>query len=198
VKTCSKGAAFAAVLFVCAVTASANSVDPGIIIRDPRGCPSGGCINITGLTFGFAVPEAGFGVFHFLNASGVTWTTLILTELAVPAVNVTCSSDAFSCSVVALGQMGAKIVLTAAGGLTGIPNGNSFELVLGCARGNCDHWPGGLDFDAVANPSVPEPQTMLLMLAGVAAIFMRVRQRKAAGQLFAFHDKGEVPRTEIG
>jgi PEP-CTERM motif len=164
-------------LVLCVAGASASSVDPGIIIRDPVGCPSGNCVSITGTSFTFSVPSGGFGLLHFLNASGITWNTLTLTELGVPAINVSCSSDVFSCSVVAFGQNGAKILLTAAAGLPGIPNGNSFEIILGCKNGDCPHWPAGLEFSAVANASVPEPATMALLLTGLGAICTRKKLR---------------------
>lgn len=177
-KTSIKAALFAAILAVCAISASASPIDPGIIVRDPKGCPSGGCTVITGLTFNFSVPQAGFGLLHFLNSSGVTWTSLTLTELGVPAIDVTCTSDAFSCSVVAFGT-GAKIVLTATGEFKGIPNGNSFEIILGCVNGDCPHWPGGLEFTAVAN-SVPEPASLVLLLGGVAGIYTRRKPQAKA------------------
>lgn len=171
-KTCVLGI----VIALSAVAARANGIDPGIIIRDPVGCPSGSCVPITGTSFSFSVPIGGFGLLHFLNASGVTWTSLILTEVGVPAINVACSSDVFSCAVVAFGQNGAKIVLTAINGLPGIPNGNSFEIILGCLNGQCPLWPGGLDFTAVAN--VPEPGTLALLLTGAGVIFTRRRLRE--------------------
>jgi hypothetical protein len=154
--------------------ANATSIDPTIIIRDPLGCPSGNCTPV-GLTFGFTVPAAGTGLLHFLNVSGATWHSLLLTETGVAAVNITCSANVFSCAVVPFGQNGAKIVLTAINGLTGIPSGNSFEIILGCARGDCPKWPAGLDFEAVAN--VPEPGTMALVLTGLGAIFVRRKSR---------------------
>ena len=179
-KSSKKVFVLAAVLVLCAVGASASSIDPGIIIRDPVGCPSGGCISITGLNFSFNVPSSGFGILHFLNNSGVTWTSLILTESGVPAVNVSCTSDVFSCSVVQFGQNGARIVLTAVGGLSGIPNGNSFEVILGCKNGDCPHWPAGLEFSAVANASVPEPGTMALVLGGIGALWTRRKVKAKA------------------
>lgn len=154
--------------------ANATTIDPRIIIRDPVGCPSGSCTPV-GLTFGFQVPVTGKGVLHFLNVSGVSWHSLVFTETGVAAVNITCSTDVFSCAVVPFGQNGAKIVLTAINGLTGIPAGNSFEIILGCARGDCPTWPAGLDIDAVAN--VPEPGTMALLLTGLGAIFARRKSR---------------------
>jgi len=175
VRTSMKVSVLGIVLAVCTVAANASGIDPTVIIRDPLGCPSNACIPVTGLTFGFQVPSAGFGVLHFLNSSGVTWHSLILTETGVAAANVACSSDVFSCSVLALGQNGAKIVLTATGGaLSGIPNGHSFEIILGCVNSNC--WPGGLQFEATAN-AVPEPATMALMLTGMGALFARRKVR---------------------
>ena len=173
-RTSMKACVLGIMLAMCAVAAHASGIDPTVIIRDPLGCPSNACVPITGLTFSFQVPAAGFGILHFLNSSGVTWNSLILTETGVAAANVTCSADVFSCSVLAFGQNGAKLVLTATGGFTGIPSGDSFEIILGCVNGNC--WPGGLQFDAVAN-AVPEPATMALMLTGVGFLFARRRLR---------------------
>ena len=175
-RTLMKASVLGMVIAVCAVAAQAGSIDPGVIIRDPVGCPGNNCVTITGTTFSFAVPSKGFGLLHFLNASGVTWTSLIITEGSVTAIYVSCTSDVFSCTVLAVGN-GAKIILTAVGGLPGIPSGNSFEVILGCLNGNCPHWPGGTEFSAVANGSVPEPGTMTLLLTGVGAIFSRRRLR---------------------
>ena len=93
-------------------------------------------------------------------------------------MNVTCSSDVFSCAVMNFGQNGAKVVLSAINGFTGIPAGNSFEIILGCAKKDCPAWPGGLQFDVTAN--VPEPATTVLMLTGLGALYTR---RKRARQL---------------
>lgn len=159
------------------VAAHADSVDPGIIINDPPACPGGNCVSITQLTFGFNVPTSGFGVLNFLNATGVTWHSLILTETGEAAANITCTSNVFSCTVTPLGQNGATITLKAIGGLTGIPNGHSFEVVLGCANGNCPLWPGGLNIEATAN-SVPEPGTVALLLTGLGAMVGRRKLRR--------------------
>src|SRR5437899_9196799 len=167
---------FAVMVALSAIAAHATAVDPAVIIRDPVGCPTNNCVPITGLSFTFNVPQAGTGVLHFLNASGVTWTSLILTEVGVAAVNVTCASDVFSCAVMNFGQNGAKVVLTAANGFTGIPAGNSFEIILGCAHGNCPAWPAGLQFDATAN--VPEPATTVLMLTGLGALYTRLKRAR--------------------
>jgi hypothetical protein len=96
------------------------------------------------------------------NASGIDPSVIIRDPVGCP------TNSAF-------GQNGAKIVLLATGGaLSGIPNGNSFEIVLGCVNSIC--WPGGLQFDATAN-AVPEPATMALMLTGIGALVTRRKLR---------------------
>src|ERR1700674_1472270 len=116
-----KASVLAVVLTVCVAAAHAGSIsDPRIIIRDPVGCPSHACITIGPgqFTFSFQVPSTGFGTLNFLNNSGATWTSLILTETGVAAANISCSAPGvFSCTVVALGSNAAKIVLTATAGL---------------------------------------------------------------------------------
>ncbi len=183
-KTSMKACVLGVVLAVCAAAAHAGSItDPSVIIRDPVGCPSHACVTVTGFTFGFSVPSQGFGLLNFLNASGATWTSLILTETGVAAANISCSApNVFSCAVVAMGTNGAKIVLTATGSLTGIPNGNSFEVLLGCVNENC--WPGGLQVDAAAN-AVPEPGTVALLLTGLGAFFTRRKLRANVGAQIA-------------
>jgi len=157
------------------VAASASSLDPKIIIQDPVGCPSHSCTPV-GLSFSFNVPQGGFGLLHFINASGVTMNSLILTETGVAAANISCGADTFSCVVMSFGQNGAKLVLTALGPTGGIPNGNSFEVLLSC---NPTCWPGNLQFTATAN-AVPEPGTMALLLTGVGALVTRRKLRAKA------------------
>jgi len=174
VKTLAKLLLGGLVLVLLSVCASANSVDPGIIIRDPvctQPCPV-----ITSNSFTFNAPASGFGLLHFLNGSGNNWTSLIITELAVPAANITCSAPgAFLCALNPFGQTGAQIILTAGAGLTGIPNGGVLEIQLQCLP-QC--WPGGLQFNVVAN--TPEPGTMVLLLTGTSAIFIRRKRAKLA------------------
>jgi hypothetical protein len=158
------------VIAVCAA-AHATSFDPRIIVKDPVGCPSNLCVVLTTNTFTFQVPSTGAGNLHFLNSTGATFTSLILTETGVAAANIDCQADVFSCTVIAVGQNGAKLVLTATGGFTGIPNGNSFEILLSCVNSTC--WPAGLQFGAAANASVPEPGTMALLLTGFGAFLTR-------------------------
>ncbi len=179
-KTSMKACVLGMALTVCALAAHATSInDPRVIIKDPVGCPSNACVTITGTTFGFTVPSAGFGILHFLNASGASWHSLILTETGVAAANISCSAPGvFGCTVQAFGTNGAKIILTATGVMTGIPNGNSFEVLLSCVNSSC--WPGGLQVSAAAN--VPEPGTIALMLTGLGALFTR---RKFRARLIA-------------
>jgi hypothetical protein len=183
-KTSMKACVLGMVLAVCAAAAHAGSItDPVIVIRDPVGCPSHACVTVTGFTFGFSVPSSGFGVLNFLNASGATWKSLILTETGVAAANITCSAPGvFSCTVVALGSNSAKIVLTATAGFTGVPNGNSFEIILGCVNSTC--WPGNLSVAAAAN-AVPEPGTVALMLTGLGVLFLLVTRRKLGAKALA-------------
>jgi hypothetical protein len=173
VRTSIKACVLGIVIAACAA-ASASKLGPQIIINDPIGCVSSvGCVNLTSNTFSFQVPSAGFGNLHFLNVSGATFTSLILTETGVAAANIDCQADVFSCSVVAFGSNGAKLVLTSGPGLPGIPNGNSFEILLSCVNRNC--WPAGLQFSAVAN--APEPGTMALLLTGIGALVSRRKWR---------------------
>ena len=179
-KTSMKACVLGMVLAVCGVAAHATSLDPRIIIRDPVGCISNtGCVVLKPgvLTFNFVVPSGGLGTLHFLNSTGVNFTSLILTETGVAAANIDCQADVFSCSVVPFGQNGAKLVLTAGPGFPGIPKGNSFEILFQCVNSNC--WPAGLTFSAAAN-AVPEPGTMALLLTGVGALFTRRKFRAKA------------------
>ena len=163
------------VLMLLSVCASANSVDPGIIIRDP-GCKPAPCPIITSNSFSFNAPASGSGFLRFQNGSGNNWTSMIITELAVPAANITCSAPgAFLCSLQPFGKTGAQIILTAGTGLTGIPNGGVLEITLQCLP-QC--WPGGLQFNVVAN--TPEPGTMVLLLTGAGAIYLRRKRAKLA------------------
>jgi hypothetical protein len=60
---------------------------------------------------------------------------------------------------------------------TGIGAGQSFSIVFGCESGECDPWPGDLDFTAKAN--VPEPGTMALLFTGIGAIVARRKLRNS-------------------
>jgi PEP-CTERM motif len=178
VKTSIKLILLGLVIVLAAVGASANPLDPGIIIKDPvctQPCPT-----ITSNTWSFNAPQSGFGFLHFINGTGSTWTSLIITELGVAAQNISCQpSQAFTCIVNPFGQNGAQLIFTAGGGLTGIPNGGIIEIGLSC---NPTCWPGGLQFNVVAN-AVPEPGTMVLLLGGLGAIYARKKRAKRAPQI---------------
>jgi hypothetical protein len=150
-----------------------SNLDPTIVIRDPV-CPSGGCMQV-GTHFTFGVPSQGFGTLFFSNASGVNWTSLLLTEVGVAANLVNCSSNAFAgCTVSTINGVTTIFLSGISKGFPGIPAGQNFSILFGCVNGAC--WPGGLDFTATAN--VPEPATMALMLTGLAGIVTRRRWQK--------------------
>src|SRR5438046_9235998 len=118
VKTSVKLLLAVSVLVLLSVCASANSADPGIIIRDPvctQPCPV-----ITSNSFTFNAPASGFGLLHFPNGSGNNWTSLIIPELAAPAANITCSAPGtFLSALNPFGHTRAQILLTVRAGLTG-------------------------------------------------------------------------------
>jgi hypothetical protein len=166
--------ALALVIGTCAVAAHADSiVDPTIIIRDPA-C-SGNCTPV-GLNFTFGTPADGTGVVLFNNASGLDWFSLSLSESGVDAAAITCLTDAFvNCSVSTVNGL-TTILLSGLGpDFAGIPAGHNFSIVFGCESGDCQPWPGDLDFTARAN--VPEPGTMALLFTGIGAIVARRKLR---------------------
>lgn len=175
-------------LLVASVAAFADSIqDPKIIIRGVsggsaptllNGCPAQGCTHV-GTTFTFGVPDSGKGTLYFTNASGQNWTSLALFETGVAASDISCIQNLFlSCSVKTLASGAVEILLSGIKGttnpMTGILNGQSFSINFGCVNGSC--WPGGLDFTARANATVPEPATVALMLTGLGAIVTRRRK----------------------
>ena len=169
--------AIALVIIMCAAFAHADSItDPTIIIRDP---PCGqGCTPV-GLNFSFGTPADGKGVLFFNNASGLDWFSLSLAESGVDAGAITCLTDAFAnCSVSTVNGL-TTILLSGLGpDFAGIPAGHNFSIVFGCESGECDPWPGDLDFTARAN--VPEPGTMALLFTGIGAIVARRKLRNRA------------------
>jgi len=127
------------------------------------------CVSITGPHFNVSSAAALAGnrhVLHFLNLSGKTWNKLILKETGVPSVDIDCSSNAFTCTVVAFGLDGAEIILTP-GNSTGIMNGRGLEVSCG---GPC---PSQLDMSA---EPLPEPNGALILLAGIAATIVGLKR----------------------
>lgn len=153
--------------------------DPKIIIRSASSgqiammshCPTQKCTSV-GMNFSFGVPESGSGTLFFTNNSGVNWTSLTLVEKGVPAIDISCSSYLFpSCKTKTLKNGEVAIVLATSCGRGGIKNGQSFAIQLSCVGDSC--WPGGLDFSAHANSTVPEPGTIAFMTTGLVAIVSR-------------------------
>jgi hypothetical protein len=167
-----------------AVVANVATSDTPLVVNKATGCGSSySCTALTALTFTVALSTAPQPTQHFTNMTGVAWTGLTLTETGVAASDITCSSNLFSCSVMADGTNGARIVLNAFGTLIGVPAGQSFELGFGCKSGGCAAWPS-VTFTANAN-LVPEPNTAMLALTGFgliggASIFWRRKQAFSA------------------
>jgi hypothetical protein len=169
--------AIALVIAMCAAFAHADSItDPTIIIRDP---PCGqGCTPV-GLNFAFGTPADGTGALFFNNASGLNWFSLKLTESGVDASAITCVTDVFAnCSVSTVNSLTTILLSGLNSDFTGIGAGQNFSIVFGCESGECEPWPGDLDFTARAN--VPEPGTMALLFTGIGAIVARRKLRNRA------------------
>src|SRR5215469_18842753 len=161
-----------AVFGLCPAPARASTVGPHLAVNAATGCGLVySCASITGLTFSFTSTGGAHDVLHYTNTSGMNWHSLLLTETAVPAIDITCTSNLFGCQIVPYGKDGARIVLRAFGNLPGIPNGKSFEIGLGC-RGDCLSWPEGLTFTAFANGVIPEPGTGPMLLLGIAVLLV--------------------------
>ena len=169
--------ALVVVIAMCAAFAHADSItDPTIIIRDP---PCGQDCTPVGLNFAFGTPADGTGALFFNNASGLDWFSLKLTESGVDASAITCVTDVFAnCSVSTVNSLTTILLSGLNSDFTGIGAGQNFSIVFGCESGQCDPWPGDLDFTARAN--VPEPGTMALLFTGIGAIVARRKLRNSA------------------
>ena len=169
--------AIALVIAMCAAFAHADSItDPTIIIRDP---PCGQSCTPVGLNFAFGTPADGTGALFFNNASGLDWFSLKLTESGVDANAITCVTDVFAnCSVSTVNSLTTILLSGLNSDFTGIGAGQNFSIVFGCESGECEPWPGDLDFTARAN--VPEPGTMALLFTGIGAIVARRKLRNSA------------------
>jgi hypothetical protein len=177
---------------VGAAVAFGTSVnDPKIIIRGVSGnspislthCPEQGCTKV-GMNFNFSSPQSGKGTLFFTNNSGQNWTSLTLIEHGhqVLATDISCQSNLFmSCTTKALGNGNVAIVLSGIKGNNpqkglGILSGQNFSITFACVGKSC--WPGGLDFSAHANATIPEPGTIALMVTGLGALVSRRKMWK--------------------
>ncbi len=135
-----------------------NAIECGIVYS---------CATVGGANFSFSIPASGAPVAHFTNTSGISWPSLILTETGVPAIEITCTSNLFGCTVVPYGTNGAKIIFRA-GRTGGIGIGKSFEI--GCVE--C----AGLTFTGNVGIA-PEPPTYFLLLTGLLLLVFAGRAR---------------------
>ena len=182
----------AAFLLVVSVATFGDTIsDPKIIIHGVNGgnapfgtCPPEGCTHV-GTHFNFSVPDHGSGTLFFTNTSGQNWTSLALIENKVPAADITCVQNLFlSCTEKTLKNGSVEILLSGVNGThnpqTGILNGQSFAISFVCVQqnGGKSCWPGGLNFTAGANGTIPEPGTVALMVTGLGAIVSRRKKWK--------------------
>ena len=87
-KTLAKLLLASLVLVLLSVGASANSYDPGIIIKDPVVCNPPNCTVITGNSWSFTVTKLATYNVSFLNSSGANWTGFTFTETGVAALSI--------------------------------------------------------------------------------------------------------------
>jgi hypothetical protein len=162
---------FVGLMVAMSVPALADSVkDPKVIIRDPL-CRSTGCTPVDS-SFTFGTPEDGTGAVFFTNASGVDWFNLKLVETGVPADAITCLTDLFAnCSLSTVNGITTILLSGVNEEFAGIKAGSNFEIIFGCVAGECEPWPGDLEFTAFAN--VPEPGSLALLGTGLVAIVSR-------------------------
>jgi len=140
-----------------------------LVVNAALGCGTAySCTAVSALTFSFAISGSSQPTLHFTNLSGANWHSLTLTEMGTASSAIACTSNLFTCSVMADGANGARIVLTVFGNMIGVPAGQSFELGFGCKSGGCAAWPS-TEFSAIAN-LVPEPNTAMLALTGFGLI----------------------------
>lgn len=174
------------VFVASACTIFVLSAYAGPIVANPAlECGKGyACVSVTGSRFNVSSATAlagNRGVLHFLNSSGKTWNKVILTETGMPAVDIDCSSKVFTCTVVAFGDDGAKIILTSGKTSTGILSGRGLEVNCG---GPC---PSQLEVSAVP---LPEPNGALILLAGIVTTLMSLRRGAFENRLSKRSSKG--------
>lgn len=182
------------VVAFCPSPAGASTIDSQLAVNAATACGLVySCASITGMTFSFSWTGAAHNVWHYTNMSGMNWHSLLLTEVGVPAIDITCTSNLFGCQIVPHGKDGARIVLRAFGNLPGVANGKGFEIGFGC-KGDCLSWPAGVTFTAVANGIVPEPATAPMLLLGITALLVR---RRSGLRSLAIPEALQ-PRRELG
>jgi len=162
----------------------------------------------SGDSFSFNTLPDGQGVFCFINATGLNWNTLLVAintqvQLFSPSGDqqVDCDSTAFDHCILYSqpGQIDAYFPNPCAGKTNcaprfpGIPNGGELFIDLNCNDGGACVGPASwgnnagvttyIDPTTDSNgqpmlPTVPEPATMTLLVAGLGAAYLKRRRRK--------------------
>lgn len=173
-----------------AAAASAEPLDPYIHIGDP---PAGTPV---GTTFGVTSNLNGGGVFYFVNASNVTFTSLDFFVTLPSADVITCVAQPFfsSCSFsqTPVGDALSRFDIGADSGPQGggIAPNTFFDIILNDPIDGADNldpngkggWGPGTPISVVANlDAVPEPATWGLVASALFAAVACARKRRASG-----------------